>query len=94
VENVDWVVIEGFTVNDMPRTGIRTALTDHVTIRYNNCANNFKWGILTGFAEHVIIEHNTCSGSEDEHGIYFSNSADDPIIRTTIASTTTPTGSI
>ena len=28
-----------------------------------------------------IIEHNTCSGSDDEHGIYFSNSADDPIIR-------------
>ncbi|MBL7938683.1 MAG: right-handed parallel beta-helix repeat-containing protein [Flavobacteriales bacterium] len=81
VENVDWVVIEGFTVNDMPRSGIRTALTDHVTIRYNICANNSKWGILTGFAEHVIIEHNTCSGSQDEHGIYFSNSADDPIIR-------------
>ena len=81
VENVDWVVIEGFTVNGMPRTGIRSALTDHVTIRYNSCNSNYKWGILTGFAEHVIIEHNTCSASEDEHGIYFGNSADDPIIR-------------
>lgn len=81
VENVDWVVIEGFEVNDMPRTGIRTALGDHVTLRYNSCNGNFKWGILTGFAEHVTIEHNTCSGSEDEHGIYFSNSADDPVIR-------------
>ncbi|MFZ1687455.1 MAG: right-handed parallel beta-helix repeat-containing protein [Flavobacteriales bacterium] len=81
VEGVNWIVIEGFTVNDMPRTGIRTALTDHVTIRYNRCDSNFKWGILTGFAEHVIIEHNTCSNSEDEHGIYFGNSADDPIIR-------------
>ena len=81
VEGVDWIVIDGFTVNDMPRTGIRTVLTDHVTIRYNSCANNFKWGILTGFAEHVVIEQNTCSGSEDEHGIYFGNSADDPIIR-------------
>ena len=81
VEGVDRIVIEGFTVNDMPRTGIRSALTDHVTIRYNSCNSNYKWGILTGFAEHVIIEHNTCSGSEDEHGIYFSNSADDPIIR-------------
>ena len=81
VEGVNWIVIEGFTVNDMPRTGIRTALSDHVTIRWNSCNSNYKWGILTGFAEHVIIEHNTCSGSEDEHGIYFSNSADDPIIR-------------
>ena len=81
VENVEWVVIEGFEVVGMPRTGIRSALSDHVTLRYNTCSDNYKWGILTGFAEHVIIEHNMCSGSEDEHGIYFSNSADDPIIR-------------
>lgn len=81
VEGVSWVVVEGFTVNDMPRTGIRTALSDHITIRWNNCQSNYKWGILTGFAEHVTIEHNSCSGSEDEHGIYVSNSADDPIIR-------------
>lgn len=81
VENVNWVVIEGFHVNNMPRTGIRTALSDHVTIRYNTCDNNFKWGILTGFAEHVVIEHNSCTNSQDEHGIYFGNSADDPIIR-------------
>ena len=81
VENVAWVVVEGFEVVGMPRTGIRTALSDHVTLRYNTCTDNHKWGILTGFAEHVVIEHNTCSGSEDEHGIYFSNSADDPIIR-------------
>ncbi|QQR86587.1 MAG: right-handed parallel beta-helix repeat-containing protein [Flavobacteriales bacterium] len=81
VEGVNWVVVEGFTVNDMPRTGIRTVLSDHVTIRYNSCNSNYKWGILTGFAEHVTVEHNSCSGSEDEHGIYVSNSADDPIIR-------------
>lgn len=81
VENVSWVVIEGFTVNDMPRTGIRTVLSEHVTIRWNSCHSNYKWGILTGFAEHVTIEHNACSGSEDEHGIYVSNSADHPIIR-------------
>ena len=81
VENVSWIVVEGFTVNDMARTGIRTVLSDHVTVRYNSCHSNYKWGILTGFAEHVIIEHNSCSGSEDEHGIYFGNSADDPIIR-------------
>ncbi len=81
VEGVEWVVVQGFTVNGMPRTGIRTALSDHVSIRYNHCADNYKWGILTGFAEHVLIEHNVCMGSVDEHGIYVSNSADDPIIR-------------
>ena len=81
VENVEWVVIEGFEVNFMPRTGIRTALSDHVTLRSNRCSGNVKWGILTGFAEHCIIEYNVCSFSSDEHGIYFGNSADDPIIR-------------
>lgn len=81
VENTAWIVVEGFRVEGMPRAGIRTALSDHVTIRHNVCADNYRWGIFTGFAEHVTIEHNECSGSEDEHGIYHSNSADDPIIR-------------
>lgn len=81
VENVSWIVIEGFIVNAMPRAGIRSAISDHVSIRYNTCTDSGKWGIFTGFAEHCIIEHNSCSGSIDEHGIYFSNSADDPIIR-------------
>lgn len=81
VENSEWVVVRGFHVTGMPRTGIRTALSDHVTIAWNTCADNGVWGILTGFAEHCLIEHNACSGSIDQHGIYFSNSADDPIIR-------------
>ena len=81
VENVAWVVIDGFEVNGMPRTGIRTVLSDHVTLRGNACSGNVKWGILTGFAEHCTIEYNVCSYSADEHGIYFGNSADDPIIR-------------
>lgn len=81
VENVDWVVIEGFIVEGMPRAGIRTALSTYVTIRGNQCRDNYRWGIFTGFAEHVTIEHNVCTGSEDEHGIYVSNSADHPIIR-------------
>lgn len=81
VENVGWVEIHGFTVVGMPRAGIRTALSQHVTIRGNTCTANGKWGILTGFAERCTIEHNTCSGSVLEHGIYFSNSADHPIIR-------------
>ena len=81
VENVSWIIIDGFKVTGMPRTGIRTALSNHVTIRNNFCSANFKWGILTGFAENVIIENNECSYSTDEHGIYHSNSADNPIIR-------------
>lgn len=81
MENVSWVVIEGFTVDDMPRTGMRSALSDHGTIYYSSCHNNYKWGILCGFAEHAIIENKSCRGSEDDHGVCFSNSANDPVIR-------------
>lgn len=34
-----------------------------------------------GFADYAVIENNLCMYSQQEHGIYFSNSADHPIIR-------------
>jgi len=81
VEGADWIVIEGFCVINQPRTGIRVVLANHCVIRKNFCDNNSRWGILTGFADNIIIEYNECSNSQVEHGIYFSNSADNPIIR-------------
>jgi parallel beta-helix repeat protein len=65
----------------MPRNGIRVALSNYVTVRNNFCSGNFERGIFTGHAEHILIEHNECSYSQDEHGIYHSNSGDYPIIR-------------
>jgi len=81
IENADWVVIDGFEVTDQPRAGIRIVLSDFVVIRNNNCHNNYRWGIFTGFTNDILIENNSCSFSEDEHGIYVSNSSDRPIIR-------------
>lgn len=81
VEGADWIVIDGFRVINQPRTGIRVVLSDNCVVRNNFCDNNSRWGILTGFAENIIIEYNECSNSQIEHGIYFSNSADNPIIR-------------
>ncbi|TAL61686.1 MAG: T9SS type A sorting domain-containing protein [Bacteroidetes bacterium] len=81
VEGCDWIVIDGFRVINQPRTGIRVVLADNCVVRNNFCDNNSRWGILTGFAENIIIEYNECSNSQIEHGIYFSNSADNPIIR-------------
>lgn len=80
-ETVAYVIIEGFTVNGMARSGIRTAVSSHITIRKNKTDQNGVWGILTGFADDVVIEDNECSRSQEQHGIYFSNSADRPIIR-------------
>jgi parallel beta-helix repeat protein len=81
LEGASRVIIQGFTVNDMPRTGIRAVLNHHVTIRGNTLNSNGYWGVLTGFSDDVLIEDNTASNSEVEHGIYVSNSGDRPIIR-------------
>ena len=84
IEDADWIVIDGFQVQGISRAGIRVAVSQHVTVRNNRCSYNGKWGIFTAFADYIIIENNECSYSQDEHGIYFSNSADHPIIRNNI----------
>ncbi len=81
IENADWVVVDGYNVVGIARAGIRVAVSQHVTIRNCFCTQNGKWGIFTGFADYAVIERNECSYSIDEHGIYFSNSADHPTIR-------------
>ncbi len=81
IENASWIVIDGFEILDQPRAGIRVAVSDFITIKNNYCHNNYRWGIFTGFTDDITIENNTCSFSEDEHGIYVSNSSDRPIIR-------------
>jgi parallel beta-helix repeat protein len=81
IEGGDYIIVEGFKVVNMPRAGIRVVTNTGVVVRNNNCDNNGRWGILTGFAENVTIENNVTSRSQAEHGIYVSNSADNPIVR-------------
>ena len=81
IENASWIIIDGFEVMDQPRAGIRAVVSDFITIKNNYCHNSFRWGIFTGFTDDLTLENNTCSYSEDEHGIYVSNSSDRPIIR-------------
>ena len=81
LEGASWIVIEGFTVIGMPRTGIRSVTNAHVTIRRNVGDANGRWGILTGFSDDLLIEDNVMSRSVAEHGIYVSNSGDRPVIR-------------
>jgi parallel beta-helix repeat protein len=80
IENADWIEIHNFNVINQPRAGIRIVLSDFVKIKNNTCSNNYKWGIFTGFTNDILIEGNSCSYSEDEHGIYVSNSSDRPTI--------------
>ncbi len=81
VEEASYIVIDGFTINGMPRAGIRSAVNDHVTIRHNTADGNGHWGIFSGFSDDLLIENNVTSHSQIEHGIYVSNSGDRPVIR-------------
>jgi hypothetical protein len=49
LEGASFIVVEGFTVTGMPKTGIRSVLNHHVTIRGNMLDANGRWGVLTGF---------------------------------------------
>ncbi|MGD2033547.1 MAG: right-handed parallel beta-helix repeat-containing protein [Bacteroidales bacterium] len=85
LEGASYVVIDGFTItNDhgtIERAGIRSVVNTGAVIRNNTITGMGTWGIFTGFSESVTIENNSCSFSVDEHGIYHSNSADNPVIR-------------
>ncbi len=81
VEGADYAVIEGFDIVGMPRAGIRVVTDTNVVVRNNVCDNNGSWGIFTGFAQNVDIENNFTSNSHTQHGIYVSNSADNPVVR-------------
>lgn len=91
LEDASHVIIDGFAVNGMPRTGVRSVGVDgndfasFVTIRNVTATNNQEWGILTGFVNDLLIEKNVTSGSIDQHGIYVSNSGDRPVIRNNIS---------
>ena len=81
VEGADFVVIEGFVINEMPRAGIRVTHSAGSTIRHIRADHNRSWGIFTSFCDDILIEGNTVSRSIREHGIYVSNSGDRPVIR-------------
>ena len=83
IENADYIVIDGFIVNNMTGNGngIRVVTSDNCVVRNCSCDNNAERGIFTAFTDDILIEYNVCTNSIDEHGIYVSNSSDRPIIR-------------
>jgi hypothetical protein len=81
LEGASHVIIDGFIVDDRTRTGIRTVLGAHVTVRNCRTGYNGRWGILTGFVDDFTAENNETHHSVAEHGIYVSNSGDRPVLR-------------
>ncbi len=81
IEGASYVTVQGFTINGRSRAGIRAATCDHVTIRDNKIDGSGKWGIFTAFCDDVVIDHNVAANTDEQHGIYVSNSGDRPIVR-------------
>jgi parallel beta-helix repeat protein len=81
IEYASYIDVEGFTVTNAPRAGIRAVECLGVRIRNNKTHDNGRWGIFTGFCDDLLIENNEMSGSRREHGVYVSNSSRNPIIR-------------
>jgi hypothetical protein len=73
-------VIEGFEVTGARLHGIDLRNADFVAVRGNRVYGNRRTGIFTGFSESPLIEWNEC-WENGEHGVYHSNSADNPVIR-------------
>lgn len=80
LEGADYVTIQGFRLVGLPRSGIRSVTNHHVTILKNTADGNGRWGIFTGFSDDLLIKRNVTSNSQEEHGIYVSNSGDRPTI--------------
>jgi parallel beta-helix repeat protein len=84
IEGGDYVIIDGFTVENAPRIGIRIVTARGVIISNNTVANSGKTGIFTGYTPEIQIINNVSYNAGEQHAIYVSNSDDpndNPVIR-------------
>ena len=56
LDKADYVVLEGLTVRQANRAGIRVSLSNHVTIRSCQVLNNTRWGIFTDYSDDLLLE--------------------------------------
>ncbi len=75
------VHVEGLTIENADRAGLRISLSHHVQVRNSVFRDNGTWGIFTDFSDYTLVENCETSGSITQHGIYISNSSDYPVIR-------------
>ena len=74
------IVIDGFTVRDMPAYGVLMSWTTNVVVRNCTVRDNTNPGIYGGHVTDPLIEDNAVFGN-DNHGIHFANSSTGPRIR-------------
>ena len=78
IENTSWIVVQGFTINDVNQTtnraGIRVALSPNSVVRNNTITGAYN-GVFASRSDNVLVEGNVCRNSYGEHGIYVNGSA-------------------
>ncbi|MBN1996706.1 cellulase family glycosylhydrolase [candidate division KSB1 bacterium] len=77
---VAYWIIEGFEVSNSPGWGIDIRNGRNISVRNNHVHHCAVTGIFTAFSDSIIIEQNE-SNDNGEHGLYCSNSGDEPVIR-------------
>jgi parallel beta-helix repeat protein len=77
----NYVVVDGLTIQNATRAGVRIDSSDYVTVRNSVFANNKTWGLFTDFSNYTTVENSESYGAVNQHGIYISNSSDYPTIR-------------
>lgn len=80
-----YVVIDGLRSFNANRAAIRVNTSHFITVKNGVFGDNARWGIFTNHSNNLLIEGNVCYGSVDEHGIYVSNSASNPIVRKNVS---------
>jgi parallel beta-helix repeat protein len=81
IENADYIIVDGLTIQNAPRAGMRLSYSNHVSVRNCIFANNGDWGFFTDFSDYTLVENCESYGAIRQHGIYISNSSDYPTIR-------------
>jgi len=81
ISEANYVQIDGLVVQNANRAGLRISLSDHVKISNSVFRDNGSWGVFTDFSNYTLVENCEASGSATQHGIYISNSSDNPTIR-------------
>lgn len=81
ITEADYIIVDGLTIQHANRAGVRISLSDHVTIRNSTFIDNQTWGVFTDFSDYTLVENIESSGAVEQHGIYISNSSDNPTIR-------------
>jgi hypothetical protein len=76
-----YVIIDGLHSSGANRSAMRIDQCAHITVRNCVFGNNTMWGIFTDFSDFLLLEGNECFSSQQQHGIYVSNTCNAPTVR-------------